>query len=400
MKSRATGGGVEAALETTSRRREQQLGFDFERRDVETLTGTSPRRDPRLLQAAQAAQDGNACRDTCARTEAAGRRCAAVVDSLLSSAEQRFRANGARNVQTDRPVTALASVAERFCFGRQQLILGDCIEWLTSAPRNSVAAVITDPPYGLIEYSKEEQRKLRVGRGGVWRIPPSFDGANRKALPRFTILSNEDREAITSFFERWGQALLPVIKPGGHVMVAGNPLVSPLVAYALEQAGFERRGEIVRLVRTFRGGDKPKGAEDEFAMVSTMPRSCWEPWGLYRKPLDHRTVAQNLRAWGVGGLRRLSTDTPFLDVIDSGTTPDRERAVAPHPSLKPQSFLRRAVTALLPLGDGIVLDTFAGCATTLAACEALNIHGLGIELDSYYFKMACSAIPKLSAIDV
>ncbi|MGH7706467.1 MAG: DNA-methyltransferase [Vulcanimicrobiaceae bacterium] len=287
-----------------------------------------------------------------------------------------------------------------FEFGRQQLILADCIEWLASAQRNSISAAITDPPYGLIEYSVEQQQKLRAGRGGVWRIPPSFDGAKRKALPRFTVLSNDERAAIMTFFEVWGRSLLPVLKPGGHVLVAGNALVSPLVSCAMEKAGFERRGEIVRLVRTFRGGDKPKGAEKEFPMVSTMPRSCWEPWGLYRKPIDTRTIAQNLRKWGVGGFRRVSEETPFLDVIESGTTPGRERSLAPHPSVKPQAFLRQIVEAMLPLGDGIVLDTFAGCATTLAACEARGVQGLGVEMDPHYFAMASAAIPKLAALNV
>jgi len=300
-------------------------------------------------------------------------------------------------------VAISASEIERrdvFRFGHQTLYLSDCIEWLASARRNSIAAVITDPPYGLIEYSAKEQKKLRAGRGGVWRIPPSFDGANRRALPRFTVLSSDDREALMDFFIGWGEALLPILKPGAHVVIAGNPLVSPLVAYALEQAGFERRGEIVRLVRTFRGGDKPKGAEGEFPNVSTMPRSCWEPWGLYRKPIDRRTVAMNLRKWGVGGLRRISEETPFLDVIESGTTPDRERRIAPHPSVKPQSFLRRMVEALLPLGTGTILDTFAGCATTLAACESQGITGIGVEIDKEYFGMATVAIPKLAALTI
>jgi len=287
-----------------------------------------------------------------------------------------------------------------FEFGRQRLYLADCIEWLASAPRNSIAGVVTDPPYGLVEYTAKEQKKLRAGRGGVWRIPPSFDGSERKPLPRFTVLSNDDRAAITTFFEVWGRALLPVLKPGAHVVIAGNPLVSLLVAYAMERAGFERRGEIVRLVRTFRGGDRPKGAHEEFDMVSTMPRSCWEPWGLYRKPCDAKTVAMNLRKWGTGGLRRISAESPFADVIESGTTPDRERKLAPHPSVKPQAFLRRMVDALLPMGEGTILDTFAGCATTLAACEAEGVEGIGVELDPHYFKMAARAIPKLAALDI
>lgn len=133
-------------------------------------------------------------------------------------------------------------------------------------------------------------------------------------------------------------------------------------------------------------------------MVSTMPRSCWEPWELYRKPLECRTVAENLTEWGTGGLRRISPKTPFLDVIQSGITSDRERDIAPHPSVKPQHFLRQIVRASLPLGKGTVLDPFAGSGTTLAACEYLGITGIGIESDRHYFDVACTALPKLAAL--
>jgi site-specific DNA-methyltransferase (adenine-specific) len=291
-----------------------------------------------------------------------------------------------------------AARAESFAYGKQVLYRADCREWLKHAEPNSVSAVVTDPPYGLVEYHPSQQVKLREGRGGVWRIPPSFDGAKRRPLPRFTVLTRDEREGIETFFREWGASLLPVLRPGAHVVIAGNPLVSPLVAVAMEGAGFERRGEIVRLVRTFKGGDRPKGAENEFSQVSSMPRSCWEPWGLYRKPLDQMTLAENLRRWGTGGLRRLSENTPFLDVIESSVTPERERRIAPHPSVKPQAFLRRVVTAVLPMGTGVVLDTFAGCATTLAACEAQAVNGVGVELDPHYFSLATAAIPRLAAL--
>lgn len=288
----------------------------------------------------------------------------------------------------------------QFAFGRQQLYLADCMDWLATADPDSVAAVVTDPPYGLVEYTPEQQAKLRAGRGGVWRIPPTFDGSNRQPVPRFTVLDRSERKAILTFFATWGRALLPILRPGGHVVIAGNPLVSPLVSTAMERAGFERRGEIVRLVRTLRGGDRPKGAEGEFSGVSTMPRSSWEPWGLYRRPISERTVALNLRRWGVGGLRRPSQNSPFVDVIASGVTPERERAVAPHPSVKPQAFLRKIVRAVIPLDHqpAPVLDPFAGCATTLAACEAMGLDGIGTEIDEHYYRLACSAIPDLASL--
>lgn len=110
-------------------------------------------------------------------------------------------------------------------------------------------------------------------------------------------------------------------------------------------------------------------------------------------------MAENLRAWGTGELRRLSDETPFLDVIASGQTPARERRIAPHPSVKPQAFLRHLVSAALPIGCGIILDTFAGCGSTLAACEAEGLEGIGIEIDPEYFEMATRAVPKLAALN-
>ena len=145
---------------------------------------------------------------------------------------------------------------------------------------------------------------------------------------------------------------------------------------------------------TMRGGDRPKGAHEEFAEVSVMPRSMWEPWLLFRRPLDGR-VQDNLRRWRVGGFRRPSAGSPFGDVIRSAPTRKEERQMAPHPSLKPQDFLRQLVRGVLPLGEGVVLDPFCGAGSTLAAAEAVGYRSVGIENDPKYFDVACRAIPQL-----
>lgn len=283
--------------------------------------------------------------------------------------------------------------------GRATLHHADCFDWLRQCDDTSVHAVVTDPPYGLHEYSHEQQAKLRSGKGGVWRIPPSFDGHLRSPLPRFTTLKPEQLEQLRTFFFVWARLLLPKLVPGAHVIVASNPLVSYLVSAALADAGLERRGEIVRLTMTMRGGDRPKAAHDEFPAVSVMPRSMWEPWVVYRRPLDGR-AQDNLRTWRTGGFRRPSREKPFGDVIPSSPTRKAERRLAPHPSLKPQAFLRQLVRSALPLGEGVVLDPFAGAGSTLAAAEALGYDSIGVEKDERYFEMAKDAIPKLTELSV
>jgi site-specific DNA-methyltransferase (adenine-specific) len=279
-----------------------------------------------------------------------------------------------------------------------ELYQDDCLRWLSERAPESVHAVVTDPPYGLVEYDPGQQRKLRAGRGGVWRIPPSFDGHRRSPLPRFTTLRPADLAAAREFFLAWGRAVLPVLMPGGHLLVAANPLVSPYVGIALAEAGLERRGELVRLVMTMRGGDRPKNHHIEFADVTVMPRSQWEPWLVYRRPLGAPTVAENLRRYGTGGLRRISAQQPFGDVIPSRPAGRAERRLAAHPSLKPQEFLRRLVRAALPLGEGVVLDPFAGSGSTLAAACALGVRSIGVELDPHYVRVAGTAIPALAAL--
>ena len=286
-----------------------------------------------------------------------------------------------------------------FRHGQAELFEADCLEWLAAREEHSVHAVVTDPPYGPVEYTDAQQDKLRVGRGGVWRIPPSYDGHPRSPLPRFTTLRPQDLTRQAEFFRAWGAALLPALVPGAHVFVACNPLLSYVVSGALSAAGLERRGEIARLVMTMRGGDRPKNAHEEFAQVTVMPRSMWEPWLLYRKPVEGR-VQDNLRRWKTGGLRRLGRDHPFGDVITSHPTRARERAIAPHPSLKLQSFLRQVVRAALPLGEGVVLDPFAGSGSTLAAAEAVGYASIGVERDPDYVALASTAIPRLARLDV
>lgn len=281
--------------------------------------------------------------------------------------------------------------------GGSLIVHADCFEWMGRIPEASVHAIVTDPPYGVKEYDFDQINKRTNGRGGIWRIPPSFDGHQRAPLPRFTALNDRERATLRRFFVEWARLAIRVLRPGGHLFLASNAFLSQFVFSALAEGGLEFRGEIIRLVRTLRGGDRPKNAEEEFPGVSSMPRGRYEPWGLFRRPMPvAMKVSDCLRAHQTGGLRRRSNGLPFEDVIESERTPRAERSLADHPSLKPQSFLRQLVHAALPLGTGVILDPFMGSGSTIAAAAALGLASVGVERNPDYFKMAKEAILPLS----
>src|SRR6266567_2772613 len=110
-----------------------------------------------------------------------------------------------------------------------------------------------------------------------------------------------------------------------------------------------------------------------------MPRSGWEPRG---------GISQTLRGSRPGQLtemenRRASPHFARHSLLGCNTFfahQDRGAINHPHPSLKPQSFMRQIVRASLPLGEGVVLDPFTGGGSTIAAAIAVGYQSIGIEL--------------------
>lgn len=64
-----------------------------------------------------------------------------------------------------------------------------------------------------------------------------------------------------------------------------------------------------------------------------------------------------------------------------------------HPTQKPVALLEYILTALTNPGD-LVLDPFAGSASTLVACHRLGRRGIGFEIREDYFKDSCSRLSR------
>lgn len=269
----------------------------------------------------------------------------------------------------------------------QQIVEGDCLQVLPTLQECCVDAVVTDPPYGL----------LFMGR--QW-----------------------DRGVPGKVF--WDE-VFRVCKPGAHLVAFGGTRTFHRLTCAIEDAGFEIRDCLSWLYST--GFPKGRGAL----------KPAWEPITLARKPLVEKTVAENTRLHGTGGL---STDVcrnekgrwPANVVLDeeaaavldeqSGESVSRKgkprRSQRPgqgygmvhtgaeyndcggasrffycakasrkergennhHPTVKPLALMRWLVRLVTPV-SGLVLDPFAGSGTTLLAAQAEDRSCLGIDIE-------------------
>lgn len=197
--------------------------------------------------------------------------------------------------------------------GGARVFLGDCRDVLKSLPDNSVDSVVTDPPYELGFMGKK------------W-----------------------DSSGVAYDVTVWAECLR-VLKPGGHILAFGGSRTWHRLAVAVEDAGFELRDSIAwiygsgfpKSLDVSKAIDKRAGAErgslglnpnsrpnsagnksgsmaggaytyPDITAPSTSEAKKWQGWGtalkpafepvvVGRKPLVG-TVAENVLAWGVGGL--------------------------------------------------------------------------------------------------
>jgi DNA modification methylase len=155
------------------------------------------------------------------------------------------------------------------------LFNGDCREVLAMHyGRDSMDAIITDPPYGL------------KFMGKAW---------------------DHDVPGV----EYWKE-FIRVAKPGAHMLVFGGTRTFHRLAVAIEDAGWEIRDTIMWVYGS--GFPKSHNLKGSRAGWGTAIKPAWEPILLCRKHLDG-TVASNVQRWGTGAINvagcRVGTDQVF-----------------------------------------------------------------------------------------
>ena len=199
------------------------------------------------------------------------------------------------------------------------------------------------------------QENLRSGRGGVWRKSTGIRWSPTFSRPRFTILSEQERERAIVFFVEFGKTLDRCLVPGATSLWPRSRCYVALVAMALADRGWSDGRDRFGLVSTLRGGDRPKTRTTSSPTSPSCPDRCgsrgWSFVADQRRRCDEPPrVGERAACAESRANRRLG------DVIKGGPATRAERRAAPHPSLDRRAFPRKVVRAVLPLGEGVVLD--------------------------------------------
>lgn len=225
---------------------------------------------------------------------------------------------------------------------QEGILQGDCIELLRSLPRGKADAIITDPPYS---------------SGGLYRgdrqAAPGDKYQQTQTVERFEDFAgdNRDQRSWTAWMIMWLTAALPVLKPGGYIMVFTDWRQLPSTTDALQIAGYLWRGIVP--------WDKTEG--------SRAPHR-----GYFRHQCEY--VVSGTR----GPLKPAEHGGPWPGCI---RTPNR-RSERHHMTSKPLELMRQ-LCAVVPPG-GLVLDPFCGGGSTGVAALQTGRRFLGIELTQHY----------------
>ena len=231
---------------------------------------------------------------------------------------------------------------------------GDCLDVLDQLEPSSIDHLITDPPYGLEEFSVARGHGLhRMNRAN--HVNAGWDKAHGwEALMRQTF-----------------HTAAPLIAPRGNV---------------LSFSSTSKIGQMIDLM--------PK----EFYYKTT---GAWHKTNPMPRNMNLHFI-NSIEAWihWVAGAKTGTFNNhgqPIHDFIESSVTPGGEKKHGKHPTQKPLRIMRHFIELLTSPGD-TVLDPFAGSGSTLLAAATLGRRAIGVELDESYCEIIANRLSQ-SAFD-
>ncbi len=166
---------------------------------------------------------------------------------------------------------------------------GDCLEVMDTMNKCSLDSIVTDPPYHLTSivkrFGKEDSAPAQFGTDGAFaRASKGFMG------------KEWDGGDIAFQSDTWRKCY-ELLKPGGHLIAFSGSRTYHRMAVAIEDARFEIRDQCIWLY----GSGFPKSHNIGNGWGTAL-KPAHEPMVLARKPIEEKSVAENVAKHGVGGI--------------------------------------------------------------------------------------------------
>ena len=217
----------------------------------------------------------------------------------------------------------------------------DSMVVMNSLKKESVDAIITDPPYNI----SRDNNFASMGRTGIdfgeW--DKDFD--------------------LTS----WIKVAQPLLKRGGNIVIFNDWKNMTNITNSLEENGFE----VKDLIRWKKTNAMPRNRDRRFIT-------------------DYEVAVWAVKKGDKWTFNRLNDKYEIPEVVGC-LTPKSEKVNGGHPTQKPVYVMKWIIERLTNEGD-VVLDPFMGSGSTGVACKELNRRFIGIELDDKYYGMAYNRI--------
>ena len=227
---------------------------------------------------------------------------------------------------------------------------GDCLDILPAMPRQSVDAIITDPPYssgGLHKAARSRDPVKKYVQTSTRRFYLTFSG------------DHMDQRSWQFWMLLWLRHAVQLLKPGGRFYMFIDWRQLPSATDLVQAAGITWRGIIP--------WDKGRGTR--------APHTGY-----------HRHQCEYVIFGTLGDVGRADGRGPFEGCLQCSVPSNKL-----HPTEKPVAILRELVRAVPP--GGVVLDPFAGSGSTLVAAVSEGYRAIGIEREPEY----CEIIRKRMA---
>jgi site-specific DNA-methyltransferase (adenine-specific) len=247
-----------------------------------------------------------------------------------------------------------------------RVVQANALDFLPRLAAGSIDLIFADPPYFLSNNGTtcRSGRRVSVNKG-------HWD-------------TSRGVHADHEFNQRWLTECQRVLKPSGTLWVSGTQHVIFSLGFAMQQLGFH----FLNTITWYKPNASPNLACRTFTHSTEI--LIWAT--PERGPrLLHTFHYHEMRAQAGG--RQMRDLWPIPDgegchlVWNIPTPPKREKSEGQHPTQKPLELLDRIIISASSPGD-VVLDPFAGSATTGVAALRRGRRFLGVEISAEYIELA------------